>query len=320
MLKIVYSPKHKLHNPKYEVYDGKKEDYSEILERIEMIRNSLKKNKIGEFIQPKIFPLQDIQKVHDKQYVNFLKNKSKGLNKSDNFFPSYFIIDTYTPITYGTFQAAKLAVDCALTGAEIIQKGEKLVYVLCRPPGHHAGVRNMGGYCYFNNAAIAADYLSKVGRVAILDIDYHHGNGTQQIFYDRKDVLYVSLHADPNKKYPYISGFKNEIGIGKGEGFNKNYPLPLDTSENFYRQTLQKALNDIVNFKPNYLVLSAGFDTYKKDPIGGFKLHTSFYKIIGQYIASLHFPTLIIQEGGYYLPDIGNNVLNLLKGLLNDKI
>jgi acetoin utilization deacetylase AcuC-like enzyme len=173
----------------------------------------------------------------------------------------------------------------------------------------------MGGYCYFNNAAIAADYLSKKGKVAILDIDFHHGNGTQHIFYDRSDVLYVSLHADPLVKFPYISGFSDEQGRGDGKGFNKNYPLPLGTTEETYEKTLKKALEDIKKFSPDTLVVSCGFDTYIDDTWGGFKLTIPFYETIASQIKSLGVSTLVLQEGGYKVDALGKIAYSFWKGL-----
>jgi acetoin utilization deacetylase AcuC-like enzyme len=210
---------------------------------------------------------------------------------------------------------ARSAVDTALTGAKYVFNGERVVYSLCRPPGHHAGYKAMGGYCYFNNAAIAAHYLSEHGSVALLDIDFHHGNGTQSIFYNRSDVLYVSIHADPHVKFPYSSGFEDERGAGEGLGFNKNYPLPLGTRDARYSTVLLKVLGDIRDFNPDFLVVSAGFDTYEKDPIGGFKLTIPFYKTIGREIAKLRLPTLIIQEGGYAANALGKMVYTFLGGL-----
>jgi len=243
-----------------------------------------------------------------------LQERSNLLRPSEQVFPSYFIRDTYAPITHGTYEAARDAVNCALTGAQLLLNEERLVYGLCRPPGHHAEYFAIGGYCYFNNAAAAAEYLSHHGAVAILDIDFHHGNGTQNIFYTRDDVFYVSLHADPNKKYPYVAGFAEETGIEKGRGYNRNYPLPLTTSETMYRKTLVKAIQTIRDFDPSFLIVSGGFDTYIKDPIGGLNLTVPFYEIIGKDINSLHLPTLIIQEGGYFVKDLREIACSFLKG------
>ncbi len=170
----------------------------------------------------------------------------------------------------------------------------------------------MGGYCYFNNAAIATSNLSSQGKVAVLDIDFHHGNGTQEAFYDRNDVLYSSIHVNPKQRYPYTSGFIEEIGVGKGRGYNHNYPLPEGTSDKEYLETLDLVIPKIKEFKPDYLVVSLGFDTFIDDPIGGFKLTKNVYSEIAQRIKTIQLPTLIIQEGGYNIEHLGSLAANFL--------
>lgn len=315
-MKIIYSNKHTGHSPRYEIYDGKLEPHAEKAERITAIVKTLKQDERMKFYSADHFPLEHLYKIHQREYVAFLRKKSAALKASRILYPSYFIMDTYTPITCKTYEAARSAVDVALTGAHDIVKGERIVYALCRPPGHHAEYKTMGGYCYFNNAAIAANYLSKQGKVAILDIDFHHGNGTQSIFYNRSDVLYISIHADPHAKFPYSSGFASEQGSGEGLGFNKNYPLSLGVINKQYLSILQKALRDIQIFNPSFLVVSVGFDTYEKDPIGGFKLTIPFYQRIGREISKLQLPTLIVQEGGYNIEDLGKIALSFLTGIL----
>lgn len=315
-MKIIYSNKHLKHNPPFEIYDGVKEPYAEKAERIESIAKTLKGKGLTDFISPIHFPLKNILEIHQKEYVDYLEDRSRKLKKTEILFPSNFIMDTYTPITNSTFDVAIESADIALTGTKLILSGEKKVYSLCRPPGHHADHKTMGGYCYFNNAAVAANYLSNKGKVAILDIDFHHGNGTQNIFYERDDVFYVSIHADPHLKFPYGSGFIDERGKEKGLGFNRNYPLPLGITDKQYLKVLQKALKDVKKFNPKFLVVSAGFDTYEKDPIGGFKLTIPFYEIIGEEIAKLSLPTLVIQEGGYNVADLGKIAYSLLKGFI----
>lgn len=314
-IKIIYSKKHEGHNPPYEIYNGKLEHYVEKPERLTSIIKTLRENGINKFCEPRSFPIKHITNIHQKEYVSFLRKNSGKLEPSEILYPSYFIMDTYTPIVKNTYAAAKSSVDVALTGAKQLLDGDRCVYALCRPPGHHAEYKTMGGYCYFNNAAISADYLSKHGKIAILDIDIHHGNGTQNIFYNRSDVLYISIHADPHEKFPYSSGFTDELGSGNGLGFNKNYPLSLGATDKKYSETLQNALKDIKKFNPRFLVVSAGFDTYEKDPIGGFKLTLPFYEIIGKEIANLKLPTLIIQEGGYNIKNLGKIAQNFLKGI-----
>ena len=298
-----------LHDPPYEMYDGELALYAESPKRVQSILKEIAKSSQFRMISPARFNKSNLNKVHSANYINFLKNRSAAI-KYDNFvIPSYFITDTYAPLTHTTYEAAFEAVNIALTGAaQILNKKQRTVYSLCRPPGHHACRSSMGGYCYLNNAAIAASYLADFGKVAILDIDFHHGNGTQDAFYDSSEVLYVSLHADPRSSYPYISGFKNETGRGSGRNFNINYPLPADISTNDYLETLEVALSSIEMFDPDYLIVSAGFDTYKNDPIGGFSLAIQDYARIGSLINALGLPTLIIQEGGYHIGDLGKIV------------
>lgn len=317
-MKIIYTKDHMLHNPEWEFFEGAKVPHAEVPGRIEVILKAIKMQKGSEIISPRNFPLKFVAKIHKKAYVDFLKQKS-ALLKKNALYPSNFITDTYTPVLKHTFFAAVRSVETALTGATLVQKGERVVYSLCRPPGHHAEQYMMGGYCYFNNAAIAAEYLSQFGRVAILDIDFHHGNGTQHAFYTRDDILYLSLHADPKVKYPYSSGFIEETGEGNGKGYTKNFPLPLGTGEKKYLATLRQALKLIKEFNPEFLVVSVGFDTYINDPIGGFRLTSPFYEVIGKEINVLQLPTLLIQEGGYNVQDLGKIAISFLNGFVEEK-
>ena len=315
-MKLIYSAQHLKHNPPFEIYDGKFEAYSEKPERMEMALRTWQQNNLGEIRAPQHFPMSYIYEVHHRDYVDFLQRRSKLLKDKEVLYPSYYISDTYAPVTAGTFLAAKSAAEGALTGARLLLESDKSVYCLCRPPGHHASPKTMGGYCYLNNAAIGANYLSKKGKVAILDIDFHHGNGIQDIFYHRDDVFYASIHADPRVKYPYSSGYVEEKGEGRGRGYNKNYPLSLGTTNETYYSVFMEALTEISSFGPQFLVISVGFDTYEKDPIGGFKLSTAFYKKLGEGIHGLQLPTLLIQEGGYFVPDFGKNLFSFIKGFV----
>ncbi|MDQ2941836.1 MAG: histone deacetylase family protein [Chloroflexota bacterium] len=229
-----------------------------------------------------------------------------------------YCFDTATPIVEGTYAAARAAVDVALTAADRVIRGAALAYALCRPPGHHAGTRLFGGYCYFNNAAIVAQSLCDAGaaRVAILDVDYHHGNGTQQIFWERGDVFYLSLHGDPRAAYPYFSGYAPELGAGAGVGRNRNFPLAPHTAVAGYAPVLAEALRLIDKFDPDApLVLSLGFDTFERDPICDLALQTPDYRQIGSMIAGLGRPVIAVQEGGYALDAIGANAVSFLAGL-----
>ena len=230
-----------------------------------------------------------------------------------------YLFDTATPIVAGTWGAALGAVDVALAATERVVAGAPLAYGLCRPPGHHAGRGMLGGYCYLNNSAIAAEWLRRecgARRVAILDIDYHHGNGTQQIFWERSDVLYLSLHGDPARAYPYYSGYATEAGADAGAGLTRNWPLPARTGLDGYATTLAEALRMIVAFAPDApLVISAGFDTFDGDPIGDLALRTPDYEQIGRMIGALGTRMVVLQEGGYALDALGANALALLTGL-----
>jgi len=229
--------------------------------------------------------------------------------------------DTATPIVAGTAAAARAAVDIALTALDRVLAGEPLAYGLCRPPGHHAGRNLIGGYCFFNNAAIVAESVLARGaeRVAILDVDFHHGNGTQQIFWERGDALYVSLHGDPAGIYPYFSGYAVERGAGAGEGTTLNLPLPPGTDGDAYLATLDEALEAIRAFEADApLVLSLGFDTYHADPICNLALQTDDYARIGTAVASLGMPVVAIQEGGYAIEALGANAVAFLGALGRD--
>jgi len=233
-----------------------------------------------------------------------------------------YLFDTATPIVAGTWGAARAAVDVALSAAERAVGGAPLVYGLCRPPGHHAARGMLGGYCYLNNAAIVAEWLRHDGggrRVAILDIDYHHGNGTQQIFWERGDVLYLSLHADPARAYPYYSGYAAETGAGDGAGLTRNWPLRAGATLDAYATALAEALRMVVAFAPDApLVISAGFDTFERDPIGDLGLRTADYGEIGRMVGGLGLPMIVLQEGGYAVEALGANAVALLRGLRGD--
>jgi acetoin utilization deacetylase AcuC-like enzyme len=216
----------------------------------------------------------------------------------------YFCADTFTPLTRNSYIAARDATNVALTAASLIAAGERFAYALCRPPGHHAERRIYGGFCFFNNSAIAAHYLAREGKVALLDIDYHHGNGAQDIFYTRSDVLTVSIHGHPRHAYPNFSGYADERGEGEGRGFNLNLPLEPPVDDERYLSVLAKAFDTIAKFKPRYLVLSLGFDIMRGDPTGAFLVSVQGMRKIGQRIGRSGLQTLIVQEGGYSLRNL----------------
>ena len=225
--------------------------------------------------------------------------------------------ETTTPITQGTFDAARSAIDIALTATKAVLDGERSAYGLCRPPGHHAPRALYGGYCFFNNAAVAAHHVASTtgSKVTVLDVDYHHGNGTQQIFYRRDDVQYVSLHGDPARAYPYVSGFADETGAGRGAGRNLNVPLAIGTADDDYASALGAACEAIAGFDPGLVVVSLGVDTFHNDPISDLAITTQGLREQGELVAQLALPTVILQEGGYDVAAIGDNVSAFLLGI-----
>lgn len=224
--------------------------------------------------------------------------------------------DNLTPILAHTWEAAYASAQVALSAARDLAGGAPLTYALCRPPGHHAYRDLYGGYCYLNNAAIAAEWLVGHGhRPAIIDIDFHHGNGTQAIFYDRADVFFCSLHADPDEEYPYYAGYPDEMGEGQGEGYNLNVPLSLDTDEAAYLRALSWALEAVDAATPDMLIVSLGFDTLAGDPHGGMRLSPGSFRPIAASLAALRRPVLLVQEGGYLSGSLGPALLALLEGL-----
>jgi acetoin utilization deacetylase AcuC-like enzyme len=226
------------------------------------------------------------------------------------------MFDAASPIVEGTYAASRAAVDVALTAVDLVLGGEGSAYGLCRPPGHHVARSMMGGYCYFNNAAIAAEDIVRRtgGRVAILDVDYHHGNGSQQIFWRRGDVRYVSIHADPDGEYPYFLGRADEGGEGEGAGENLNIPLPPGTTNSAYLVAVDRALEAIAAVPGSVIVVSLGFDTYGLDPMGTFALTTDVYHEVGRRTAALGRRLVILQEGGYHRPSLGENARAWLRG------
>jgi acetoin utilization deacetylase AcuC-like enzyme len=226
----------------------------------------------------------------------------------------YFSFDASTPIMAGTWDAALGAAQCAMTAAALVAEGERAAYALCRPPGHHAARSTYGGYCYLNNAALAAQSLRDAGcgRVTVIDVDYHHGNGTQEIFWERDDVQFVSLHGDPETEYPWFMGYADERGAGRGEGYTLNLPLPAGTGWDAYAAALDTALAAIRRYAPEALVVSLGVDTFAADPISSFKLESRHYPLLGERIAALGLPTVLVQEGGYAVAEIGTNVAGVL--------
>ena len=266
----VFSKNHRLHFGTYELIDGRFVTPFECPERMDSIMARIAEVKLGKVVEPREFGLAPIARVHAPEFIEFMRTAHTSWKQSHGdtdampiCWPtrtfrqkppveidgklSYYSFDAGTPITAGTWQAITASVNVALTGVELIQSGQKSVFSACRPPGHHAASDIYGGYCFFNNAAVAAQALLDRGaeRVALLDVDYHHGNGSQSIFYDRADVLYVSLHGDPRQEFPYFLGYADEIGTQTGEGYNCNFPLPWGTRWDDYRECLDQGLERI---------------------------------------------------------------------------
>ncbi len=320
-------------SPKHEIHHVKERGYFERPIRVEVIRDIIR--DVGGFVStpPREYGEKWILAVHDKIFVHYLRTVCASLRQGRPVYPDtfpirrpdnrpkelpvqagYYCIDTGTPLNANAYKAARAAVNTALTGADEILSGKRLAYSICRPPGHHAGKRFFGGFCYFNNAAIAANYLSQEGKVAVLDIDFHHGNGTQDIFYHRKDVLTVSIHGHPDYSYPYFSGYESERGEGEGVDFNRNFPLAPRTENDKYLRVFGKALKLILNFNPDILVVSLGFDILKGDPTGTFLLSPKIFESIGNRLISTKKPLLVIQEGGYNIRGIRSGSRAFLKG------
>ncbi len=321
-------------NDKHQIHHVRERGYVEAPVRVKSILGELEQTGLFHRVSPRHFNERFIGAVHDGRLIDYLEKACKGVPPGKSIYPyvfpvrnaarppkertvraGYFCIDTFTPLNQEAYLAARRAVDCALTAAEKVLEGAAVAYALVRPPGHHAEHKAFGGFCYFNNSAIAAHYLSRFGRVAVLDIDYHHGNGTQDIFYQRSDVLTVSIHGHPNFAYPYFSGFRDESGHGRGAGYNLNIPLPETITSADYREALKKALRRIHRFAPAYLVLALGLDTAKGDPTGTWSNGADDFEAIGYMIGAEGYPTAVVQEGGYRVRTLGRNARRFFMGL-----
>ncbi len=336
-MRVIYSPLQARHDGGVELHRGALVPSFESPMRAQYILDALQRGGF-EVVPPRDMPESRLLHVHDADFVEFLRSAhsrwtaggrdgsmlpsgfpARGLRRDR--LPSgihgalgYYTFDASSPIVAGTWEAAFAAARCAITAAALVTEGDSAVYALCRPPGHHAGRSFFGGYCYLNNAALAAQYLrdNGCGRVAVLDVDYHHGNGTQEIFWERDDVFFASLHATPDSEYPYFLGYADERGAGRGEGHTLNLPLPLGTRWHEYRAALDMALDAIGRYAPNALVVSVGVDTFEADPISGFKLTGPDYAQLGTCLATARLPTVLVQEGGYAIAEIGANVARVL--------
>ena len=345
---IFYSAEHLLHQPKYEYDRGIQIPYQEQTRRIESASEALSELSFTHEFQPdRILSIEQITRVHSVALIEHIQERSafarqqeqtmgqedlylypwiyplnqqmrKGLLKSPDSAGCY-AFDTYAPIGKNTWQAVHASANLAYCAAKtIIQKESRIAYALCRPPGHHAGREMIGGYCYLNNAAIAADQLKQTwGRGAILDIDYHHGNGTQEIFWNDTDVLFVSIHSDPADEYPFFSGYAEERGGEQAIDANLNLPLPKGCDDQTYLKALDQALGVIQAFQPNWLVLSAGYDTCQADPSTYFNLSDEVFSEIGNRIGAVNLPIVIVHEGGYAIEHNGLLSADLFSGIVD---
>jgi acetoin utilization deacetylase AcuC-like enzyme len=349
-VKVVYTPAHLAHEVSLETFLGLPIPANEVAERAEIIRSSLEADGGFDVVAPTDHGKAPITAVHDPGLVRFVKEAWSAMER-EGFDRQYLVADTYptfrmfegmsadavraipepqsvagrvgwwgldssNPLVEGTYGAARAAVDVALTTVDLVLGGEPAAYGLCRPPGHHAARSMAGGYCFFNNAAIAAEAIvATTGeRVSVLDVDFHHGNGTQQIFWRRGDVFYASIHADPARLYPFFLGYDHETGEGEGAGENLNLPQPVGLPDAGYLAALDRALAAILARAGSVIVVSLGFDTYNRDPIGDFALTTSVYHEVGRRVAATGRRLVILQEGGYFRPALGDNTVAWLRG------
>jgi acetoin utilization deacetylase AcuC-like enzyme len=336
----VYNGEHGAHAATHEFFRGRLVPAFEVPARADYILQALQVAKLGDILAPVDHGRAPLERVHAPSYLRFIEGAHaewRALGGEGDAFPAVwpvrslrsdvepasfaarmglYSMDSGTPLTAGSWAAAYAGAQASLTALDRVLAGERAAYCLTRPPGHHAGADFFGGYCFINNAAVAAQAARDAGlaRVAILDVDYHHGNGTQAIFYDRADVFYASVHGDPQTEFPFFLGHADETGAGAGQGFNANFPLPVGVSNEAWFAALEQALARLTAFRPELLIVSLGVDTYGGDPISHFKLDEPEFRRLGARLAAFGAPTLFLQEGGYATEAIGRNVLAVLAG------
>ncbi len=343
IVRTFFNSVHAQHAGQSEFFRGRLVPCFEVPARADLVHAELLRRGFAAPLAPQPLPEGWLAKVHAPRYLDFLStawDQWVALDPAhatmdaipsvwpvrtfrsdvvpDNFAArmGLFSYDAGTPLTGGTWAAALEGAACAWSGANAVADGDGPVFVLTRPPGHHAGADFFGGYCFLNNAAVAAQALRERGcsRVAVLDVDYHHGNGTQAIFYDRSDVFFVSLHGDPCTEYPFYLGHADERGQGAGEGYNLNLPLPRGTGFDTWRAALAEGLQAIARAGCDALVVSLGVDTFEADPVAGFQLRSDDYLRIGEDLAQAGLPTVFVFEGGYAVAEVGVNAVNVLEG------
>ena len=333
-MRCFWDERQRRHAPSGEFFNGALRPAAEHGGRVDVILEA-----IGATEQPHDHGIEPLLAVHPRSYLDFLgsaHDRWLGAGRDGDAFPYAFptvgrrplnldridallgqhSFDTATPIGPGTWEASYWSAQTALAALDWVQGGERSAFALTRPPGHHAGADYFGGYSYLNSAAICAEAALAAGRrrVAILDVDYHHGNGTQDIFWTRGDVLFASIHADPASDYPYFWGHADEHGKGAGRGATLNLPLPRGTGWAQYAPALDRALEWIADREADLLIVSFGADTHEADPISHFLLKTHDYAPMARRIASIGLPTVIGMEGGYAVDALGANVAEFLGG------
>jgi acetoin utilization deacetylase AcuC-like enzyme len=341
-MKTYFNHLHAQHQGQYEMFRGALVPCHEVPARADHVLAELQRRKLGAVCAPQPFDASALTTIHSPRYLAFLEsawsewvtldpaNATRDALPSvwptrsfrsdvlpDNFAArmGLFSFDAGSPLTSGTWVAARAGADCALSAAQAVAQGDRAAFALSRPPGHHAGADFFGGYCFLNNAALAAQHLRDAGmeRVAVLDVDYHHGNGTQAVFYDRPDVFFASLHGDPRTEYPFFLGYADESGAGAGEGANLNLPLSRGTDYGHWSDALEVALAAIARFGAQALVVSLGVDTFAGDPISGFTLQSEDYLRMGERLQQAGLPTVLVFEGGYAVQEVGINAVNVLQ-------
>jgi acetoin utilization deacetylase AcuC-like enzyme len=338
-----FNEQHGQLRPRHELVHGQAAPVRDTAERIDGIVAELGRRGLGRIVTPHGVPLMSLERIHTPRYLHFLRTAwSEWVTQSpthaarDAFASQWpvralrtdvepddfgarlglYSIDTTTPLTAGTWIAAKTGADCAVNAAHALRVGERGTFALTRPPGHHAGAEYFGGGCYLNNAALAAQHLLDDGlqRVAVLDVDYHHGSGTQGIFYERADVLCISIHADPRRAYPFYSGHADETGAGAGHGYNVNLPLAAGTGSQAWFAALETACVRLSMYRPDALVVAVAGNTSAAEAHGGFGMQGGDYLRLGERLAWLNLPTCFVFEGGAALRELGTNVVNVLEG------